>query len=100
LYHCEPEYEYYRGKLDPDADKSLKLIGERVRELREAKGLSISDLAIKAGMKRPNLSRLEHGRHQPSLETLERIAESLGISVARLVAKRFVKSTTGNSGGM
>jgi len=99
LYHCEPEYEYYRGKLDQNADKSLKLIGERVRELREAKGLSISDLAIKAGMKRPNLSRLEHGRHQPSLETLERIAESLGISVAQLITKRFAKPTTGNSGG-
>ncbi|MGB7726258.1 MAG: helix-turn-helix transcriptional regulator, partial [Dehalococcoidales bacterium] len=71
--------------------------GERVRELREAKGLSISDLAIKAGMKRPNLSRLEHGRHQPSLETLERIAESLGISVAQLVTKRLVKSAAGNT---
>ena len=97
LYLCEPEYEYYRGKLDPDPNKGLKLIGGRVRELREAKGLSISDLAIKAGMKRPNLSRLEHGRHQPSLETLERIAESLGISVAQLVTKRLAKSTAGNT---
>ncbi len=76
-YHCEPEYEYYKGKRDQDSDKSLKQIGERVRELREAKGLSVSDLAIKAGMKRPNLSRLEHGRHEPSLETLERVAEPL-----------------------
>jgi len=97
LYHREPEYEYYKGNLDQDADKSLKLIGERVRELREAKGLSVNDLAIKAGMKRPNLSRLEHGRHQPSLDTLERIAESLGISVALLVTMRPVKSAIGNS---
>ena len=100
LFHCEAEYEYYVGKLDQNTDKSLKRIGERVRELREAKGLSISDLAIKTGMKRPNLSRLEHGRHQPSIETLERIAESLGISVAQLVTKRLAKSTSGTTFGM
>ena len=96
-YHCEPEYEYYKGKRDQDSDKSLKQIGERVRELREAKGLSVSDLAIKAGMKRPNLSRLEHGRHQPSLETLERVAEALEASVAELVASRPLKAASRNT---
>ncbi len=98
LYHCEPEYEYYKGKRDQDSDKSLKQIGERVRELREAKGFSVNDLAIKAGMKRPNLSRLEHGRNQPSLETLERVAEALETSVAELVARRPVKSASGDTG--
>ncbi len=92
LYHCEPEYEYYKGRRERDSDKGLKQIGERIRELRTARGLSVNDLAVKAGMKRPNLSRLEHGRHQPSLETLERIAEALGTSVAELVARRPVKS--------
>ena len=50
-----------------------------------------------AGMKRPNLSRLEHGRNQPSLETLERIAESLGMAVAELVATQPNKSVIRNS---
>ena len=49
-------------------------------------------------MKRPNLSRLEHGRHQPSLEKLELVAEALEVSVAELVAKRSVKSAGGNTG--
>lgn len=96
LYHCEPEYEYYKGKHEHDSYKSLKQIGERIRELREAGGLSVSDLAVRAGMKRPNLSRLEHGRHQPSLETLERIAEALEASIAGLVARRPVKTSSGN----
>ena len=85
LYHCEPEYEYYKGKRNQDSDKGQKQIGERIRELRKVKGLSVNDLAIKAGMKRPNLSRLEHGRHQPSLEKLELVAEALEVSVAELV---------------
>ena len=39
-------------------------------------------------MKRPNLSRLEHGQHLPSLETLERVAAALAVPVAELVAVR------------
>jgi len=38
-------------------------------------------------MKRPNLSRLESGKHQPSLETMERIAEALGVTVAEILTK-------------
>jgi transcriptional regulator with XRE-family HTH domain len=34
----------------------------------------------------PNLSRLESGKHVPSLETLERVAGALGVRVADLVA--------------
>lgn len=88
LYHCEPEYEYYKGKREQaetmDGDRSTK-IGNRVREWRTRRGLSITELAERANMKRPNLSRLEHGQHVPSLETLERVAGALGLPVAELV---------------
>ncbi|MBI4218826.1 MAG: helix-turn-helix transcriptional regulator, partial [Chloroflexi bacterium] len=39
-----------------------------------------------AGMHRPNLSRLEAGRHEPSLDILEKVANALGVPVADLVA--------------
>ncbi|MBI2906978.1 MAG: helix-turn-helix domain-containing protein [Chloroflexi bacterium] len=85
LYHCEPEYEYYKGK-QPLEDDSTRRIGEKVRQMRMARGLSVEALARKAGMQRPNLSRLEHGKHRPSLETLERVARALGVGVAEMVA--------------
>lgn len=87
LYHCEPEYEYFKGRQKElhDFDRAVR-IGHRVRELRVARGLSITELAERAGLKRPNLSRLEYGRHIPSLETLERVAEALGVPVAQLIA--------------
>lgn len=94
LYHCEPQYEFYKGKRVEDEDVGARRIGEKVRQLRESKGYSVKELADRVGMKRPNLSRLEHGRHQPSLETLERIAEALETSVAGLIAKRSLNSTT------
>lgn len=95
LYHCEPEYEYFKGNQEQDSNESLKKIGERVRDLRKARGFSVNDLAVKAGMKRPNLSRLEHGKHQPSLETIERIAEALNTSVAEVIGRQHGKSLTG-----
>jgi len=89
LYHCEPEYEYYRDKpASIPSDDSAKRIGGRVRALREKKGLSVQALADRAGMQRPNLSRLELGKHRPSLETLERVADALGVPVADIIAKR------------
>jgi len=88
LFHCEPEYRYYKGKQSQSANRdNLNRIGLAVRRLRETKGYSIQELAQKAGMKRPNLSRLEHGKHQPSLEILERIAEALEVPVAEIIAR-------------
>lgn len=87
LYHCEPSYPYFKGRtLTEDDATRAKRIGERVRTARQSTGLTVSQLAERAGMKRPNLSRMEHGRHVPSLETLERIADALNLPVAKFVA--------------
>jgi ribosome-binding protein aMBF1 (putative translation factor) len=86
LYHCEPEYTYFKGKQKMDkASNTEANIGEKIKQLRVARGYSIEGLAQKAGMKRPNLSRLENGKHQPSLGTLEKLAEALGINVAEIL---------------
>jgi transcriptional regulator with XRE-family HTH domain len=37
-------------------------------------------------MRRPNLARVESGRHRPSLDTLERLARALGVPVVSLLA--------------
>jgi DNA-binding XRE family transcriptional regulator len=87
-YHCEPRYAYYKGKNSTTTDQdSVQRIWQKIRQLRTAKGYSIQVLALKARMKRPNLSRLENGKHQPSLETLEHLAEALGVSLAEILAK-------------
>jgi DNA-binding XRE family transcriptional regulator len=88
LFHCEPGYEYYKGRIlaetEPD---TTHRIGGKIKQLRIARNYSIEALARKAGMKRPNLSRLESGKHQPSLETMEHIAEALDVTVAEILAK-------------
>jgi len=87
LYNCEPDYEFFKGNnLSLETNQESR-IGQRIRQAREQKGYTVQQLAERSGIKRPNLSRLEHGRHQPSLETLERIAEALEIPVVKLIAK-------------
>jgi len=87
LYHCEPAYPYYKQTADSHEQGDLQ-VGVRLREHRKRRGLTVTELARLAEMKRPNLSRIEHGKHRPSLETLERLSEALGVPVAELVRNR------------
>ncbi len=88
LYHQEPSYPYHKGQAGQRAAeaRSAERIATRIRREREARGWSLGELARRTGMQVPNLSRLESGKHMPSLETLERVAEALGVRVADLVA--------------
>ncbi len=54
-----------------------KLVGERIKALRKQAGLTQEQLAEQVGLDARHLSRLEVGRHFPSLDSLERIAQEL-----------------------
>ena len=56
-------------------------IGERLRELREARNISMRMLATKSGLSANALSMIERGRASPSVSTLYKLAEALGISI-------------------
>ena len=88
LYHHEPTYPYHKDRPDQRAREAQRgeWVGRRVRDARAQRGLTQEALAEKSGMHAPNLSRLESGKHVPSLETLERVAEALGVRVADLLA--------------
>ena len=68
--------------------KIEKRFGERVRELRLARGLSQEELAFKAGMHRTYLGGIERGERNPALKNISAIAEALGISLSTLFAFR------------
>lgn len=58
--------------------------GESIRTLREARGLSISALAHRAGVGRTTIYRIEAGE-EPSLRTVRRLAEGLGLPMETLL---------------
>jgi DNA-binding XRE family transcriptional regulator len=63
-------------------------LGARLRELRLAAGLTQAELARRTGIHRPNIARVEAGRHTPSLETLARIANAIGVSTTYVLVSR------------
>ena len=66
-------------------NKSLLRLGKRIRQLREARGLSQQQFAIVSGVHRTYIGHLERGKKNLSFTTLERVAVALGITVAQLV---------------
>jgi len=86
LHEAEPSYPYFRGRKR--RTKTTHEVGVTIRELREAKGLTQEELAGAVGMMRGNISRIEAAKHRPALETMERIAKALKVSVADLIAPR------------
>jgi len=63
-------------------------IGRAVRELRLALGLSQQELATRAGMTQPALSRLEAGAATPTIGVLERVAAALDADLVVAIAPR------------
>lgn len=66
-----------------------QVVALRIRTERLAAKLSQGKLARLTGIQRPIISRLESGKHTPSLLTLERVASALGVPLATLVDRRF-----------
>ncbi|PIQ91272.1 MAG: hypothetical protein COV71_00055 [Candidatus Omnitrophica bacterium CG11_big_fil_rev_8_21_14_0_20_41_12] len=60
--------------------ESFKKIGDEIRGNRIAKQMSQSELALKVGMKQPNISKIEEGKMNITLSTLMRICKALEIS--------------------
>jgi transcriptional regulator with XRE-family HTH domain len=60
---------------------------ERLRLLREKRGLRLADLEEKTGVSRGFLSELERGKKTPTLDTLKKIASGLQVSIQDLVGE-------------
>lgn len=95
--------EIERGVLHPAADTLNKIaaalevplslllsysenwIGKKIKSVRESLGLTQSALAAQAGVSAALIGQIEAGKVQPSLKTIEKIAQALGISPCYLL---------------
>ena len=59
-------------------------IGKRLRELREANGLSQTDVADRSGLLRIYVIHVENGHRAPSLQALEKLAKALDVDLYQL----------------
>ena len=61
------------------------LVGQNVKRLRTAAGLSQAELADRMGVDRAYVSGLELGQRNPTIVTLWHIARALGVKLQRLL---------------
>jgi transcriptional regulator with XRE-family HTH domain len=66
-------------------EKSDGAIGRRVRTLREARGLSLRDLARRSGVSAPMLSQVERSETSPTIAVAQRIASGLELPLSTLL---------------
>ncbi len=60
-------------------------LGERVRGLRRERGLTLDLLAVRSGVSRAMISKLERGEKNPTLVVAAKVAEGLGVRLSQLV---------------
>lgn len=70
---------------------------DRLREAREARGLSQHDVAVAMRSTQPAIARLENARVDPRLGTLERYAEVVGVRIASTPLGRADVPATGRA---
>lgn len=73
------------GLLSQDALLNRGALGARLKKLRLSSGLTQAELARRTGIHRPNIARVEAGRHTPSLDTISRIATAIGVPATEIL---------------
>ncbi|MDO8612306.1 MAG: helix-turn-helix transcriptional regulator [Dehalococcoidia bacterium] len=68
----------------PAGDDIKTRFGQRLRELRQAKGLSQEELAFRAGLHRTYVSSTERGQRNVALVNIEKLATALEVEMAGL----------------
>ena len=64
---------------------SAKKLGDNIKRIRTAKGMTQGDLCRKLELDRSYMSNVENGNKNPTLATIEKIAKALGVSIDELM---------------
>lgn len=66
-------------------------VGQRIRSLRQKKGMLQEELARRAGLSPSALSNFEQGRRRTSLDWLRKISKALGVPMSELIPESRVR---------
>lgn len=72
----------YKSRMD---EETGRIIGERVRELRIERGISLRQFSADHDFNFNALSRIERGDHNMTLDTVFRLCRALGVTPVELL---------------
>ena len=70
-------------------DKKFRVIGQRIKKLREERGLTQEALASKLGIVQSYLADLERGRQKPGTVMVSSLSRLFGVSMVYIVGKEI-----------
>ncbi len=73
---------YENGVVPQSVGRVRRSIATQIREARKSLDLTQQELAELSGTQKSNISRIESGRYNPSLDQMVKIAGSLGMEVS------------------
>ena len=79
-------FEDLTGEIPSEPEKGAEDIGQRIRKIREEKGLSLEELSGLTGFDVKFLSSLEKNEAQPQLGTVIKLSKALDSAFGRLVS--------------
>jgi len=71
----------FAAHLQQSATASARRVGERIRTLRESRGLSVEETATRAGVVEHVLRRIEQGKHGVDVSMTEKILTAIGYAL-------------------
>ena len=71
--------------VTPEEPVDPRVVGQRIKNERQERGLTLAQLAQAAGSSAPHLSQVENGRREPTLRLLGGLATALGVPVEQLL---------------
>ena len=81
----KPAYDRLMPRATPLAARNdTPRVGARVRSLRRERGLTIEQLAAATGLTKGFISQLERDRTAPSLSSIARICDALGVRLSHI----------------
>ena len=80
-------------------EKIYKSIGQKIRALRKAQGMTLEDLSNEAKIDWSFLARIETGKAVPSLQTLYTLSKVLGISLSKLFDDKNISAQSSTEQG-
>lgn len=94
IYHEFSFRQLFACKSKTKEDINMKF-GQRLKEIRLSKNLTMTDVEARAGLKVGNISRIEKGTQWVSEDSLHAIAQALDVQVATLFTEGNFNSTSG-----
>lgn len=84
-FEGDPEFERERALLRARTNLAINLL-----RLRGQRGVTQTELAVRAGMRQPRIAEIESGDYNPRLDTVAKLAWALGVGPDELLVERGI----------